>query len=791
MSSIGRVRSYWFFAAPADDPRARRTADVATLAISVLTAVLAGWMHRSRSDFDTRVIEFIGDGVPGWINDIATIVFILGGLYSVALIIGIAMFGNGRRAIARDMVLAELAAFGVIVAAAYLAGPEFPDFFPRFAAEDGFPSFPVARLAMAVAAIRVAGPYLTVPMRTVGRRLVFTMSVATMVLNYGTVSAVIGGLTLGAGSAALIHLIFGSGRGIPSRARIENGLREVELDVADIEFLPEQPTGATLVRAELADGEQLLVKVYGRDAADAAIAARAWRSIWYRRNEPLTTNSLQLAEHESLMTLACEREGAPTPRLVGWSRASTDDLLLLVDWVDGARLSRLEPEDIDDDALDSIWTTLAAFHAAGIAHGEIERERVLLTDQGALLVDVASARILADDDARRADVAQLLVATSIAVGLERAIEAARRNLTDDGLVEALPLLQAAALSRGLQQDARRSKVRVAQLRNDVADALGAEKPDVVQLQRVTWGNVAMVLLTAFAAYSLISALTDIGFDTIADQMSSAIWAWVVVALLMAQLTNVGEYFSLVGVVGSPVPFGPTMMFRYALSFISLAVPSDAGAIAMNVRYQQKLGVPSAAAIAQGPLLTIVSKVFDVLLLLISARFVGEAIDTDQIDFGPVVTLIVIVIVVAVLAVIVVLTVPKLRASMLPHVKEGFGAIKGSLTDPQRMSKIVAGTLLQKILFALTLLAAVAAFGSSMRFGEAIFVNTAVSLFVGLVPVPGGIGVAEAALAAGLIAVGVPEEAAFAAALTHRMVTAYIPPVFGWWASRWLTERDYL
>jgi hypothetical protein len=39
--------------------------------------------------------------------------------------------------------------------------------------------------------------------------------------------------------------------------------------------------------------------------------------------------------------------------------------------------------------------------------------------------------------------------------------------------------------------------------------------------------------------------------------------------------------------------------------------------------------------------------------------------------------------------------------------------------------------------------------------------------------------------------GVPEGAAFGAALTHRMVTSYLPPVFGWYASRWLTERDYL
>jgi uncharacterized membrane protein YbhN (UPF0104 family) len=136
-------------------------------------------------------------------------------------------------------------------------------------------------------------------------------------------------------------------------------------------------------------------------------------------------------------------------------------------------------------------------------------------------------------------------------------------------------------------------------------------------------------------------------------------------------------------------------------------------------------------------------------------------------------------------------VPRWRLLALPHVREGFGAVKGSLTDPDRLTKVVGGTLLQKVLFAMTLGAAVSAYGEHLPFASAIFVNTAVSLFVGLMPVPGGIGVGEAALTAGLIAVGIPEQVAVAAAITHRVVTAYLPPVFGWWASRWLTQRDYL
>jgi uncharacterized membrane protein YbhN (UPF0104 family) len=44
------------------------------------------------------------------------------------------------------------------------------------------------------------------------------------------------------------------------------------------------------------------------------------------------------------------------------------------------------------------------------------------------------------------------------------------------------------------------------------------------------------------------------------------------------------------------------------------------------------------------------------------------------------------------------------------------------------------------------------------------------------PVPGGIGVTEAALTAALAAAGVPDSAAFAAAVTYQLVIFYLPPI---------------
>ena len=64
-------------------------------------------------------------------------------------------------------------------------------------------------------------------------------------------------------------------------------------------------------------------------------------------------------------------------------------------------------------------------------------------------------------------------------------------------------------------------------------------------------------------------------------------------------------------------------------------------------------------------------------------------------------------------------------------------------------------------------------------------------FGGIVPVPGGLGVIEAGLIGGMTAAGVPETTAMAATFTSRLFTAYLPPVWGWFALHWLRQHDYV
>jgi uncharacterized membrane protein YbhN (UPF0104 family) len=60
-----------------------------------------------------------------------------------------------------------------------------------------------------------------------------------------------------------------------------------------------------------------------------------------------------------------------------------------------------------------------------------------------------------------------------------------------------------------------------------------------------------------------------------------------------------------------------------------------------------------------------------------------------------------------------------------------------------------------------------------------------------VPVPGGAGVIEAGLIAGLTSAGIPQDQAVAAVFIQRLFTSYLPPVWGWVTLTWMRRREYV
>ena len=774
------------FASSSDETRVRRTADVALLFAASIGFALLGWASGTDGDLDRWVTD-IFDGAPQWMRALATAAFSASGLAVLAVVVLVVQ--RSRWALVRDMAAAlGVTVVGAIVSSGWVSS-EWPDFVPEITKDT--PSFPVIRIALLVALLATIRPSLTVPVRTFGRWLVLSAVLASLVLGYATATTALGGIALGLASAAIVRLVFGTSIGIPTLDRVSAALADLHQRIDELAYDAEQPKG-WLQLSGFDAGGSVAIRLYGRDAADNAFANRLWRAMWYRDAEwSLGVSRQQLAEHEALMLLLAHRAGVPVPEVVAVGATSTGDAVLVTR--DADRVPLVEVEEPDDDVLDAVWDELARLHGADLRHGHVDPSSITISPSGRPgFRDLARGVMSPTPRERQLDVVELLVTTTLIVGPDRAVAAAVRRWPVADLVAALPALQRAGLSRDLSTAVRAGDLDIDGLRSTTASVLGVDVPEPVNLRRVRWRDVIMTALALVAASAILGWVASIDLATFVEELADASIGWLLVALVLSQLTNIAETVSMMGVVSRPIPFGPTIQFQYSTSYISLAVPSDAGRIAMTIRYLQKLGVPTKIAVGQGPFTTVFGYLIDAVLLLTTMQVVGTSLEMpDDADFSGFVTLLTVLVVAVVVGVVVVLGVPKLRRRIVPGVKEIVLELKGSLTDPRRAAMLLGGLVTKKLLFALTLGTILTAYGEPLPLATVIFVNTAVSWFAGVFPVPGGIGVAEAGFVFGLTAFGVPETTALAVALTHRLYTTYLPSIAGFFTLKRLEGNGYL
>jgi uncharacterized protein (TIRG00374 family) len=151
-------------------------------------------------------------------------------------------------------------------------------------------------------------------------------------------------------------------------------------------------------------------------------------------------------------------------------------------------------------------------------------------------------------------------------------------------------------------------------------------------------------------------------------------------------------------------------------------------------------------------------------------------------------------VVALLAVGALLALRRVRAAIAERVRRWWPDVRATLASLRAGNKLgllLGGSLATELLFAVALGVFANAFGYDIGLADLLLINISVSLLATFVPVPGGIGVAEFGLTVGLTAAGMPEEAALATAVIYRVATFYLPPVWGFFAMRWLQRSAHL
>jgi glycosyltransferase 2 family protein len=767
--------------------RNRRAVDSIVLAWAAVAIGLSAVIGSSATQHDRDVAQALIT-LLGWAEALWRTAFL--GVIGLAAVIVVDVLFRRRWDLARDLLAAAL---GVAVGASILGRVVESDWFPVGSHALSRWGYPELRLAAAVAVIVVVGPELVRPVRLLALWLVPVAALGAVVLGAALPSDVLAALALGLGVGSLVRLAFGTAAGVPAVKVVRRALTTLGVEAADLRPSARQRIGSAEYVGHDSRGRSLKVRVLSRDAQDAQRFARRWHALAYR-DPPRRAGDgrLEQVEHEALATLMAGQAGVHVPEIATAALGPDGDAVLATYQPDIDPLECAGPDQVSDQSLELVLQQIARLHAAGISHGRLNASNVLLLDDGPMLVDFSAATLGAPQSALDIDVAEFLIACAVLVGPERALRKAVDAGWGDAVGRVLPYLQRAALTPHLRDLTRAHEVGLKDLRTAAAAATGREAPQIAPMRRIRPKDLLLMAGLVVAAYLLISELADIGFGTIADELRTADVAWVTVALLLAQSTFITSGISVRGAVPTPLPLLPCVVLQSALKFINLTVPSSAGRIGTNLRCLQRMGVPRAEAIAGGALDDISNKVVQAALLVLTFSLVSVNLNTSQFHgAGPNRRLVIAIALALIISLGIVLALPRVRAKVVPGTRDALSSLWQVARTRRRRIDVFGGTLVSELLYALALGAVCLAYGVRLNLAQLLFVNTAGNLLSDLIPAPGGIGAAEATLSATLIAVGVDHSTAFAIAITQRLCTFYLPPIWGFVSLRWLTRNGYL
>jgi uncharacterized protein (TIRG00374 family) len=441
----------------------------------------------------------------------------------------------------------------------------------------------------------------------------------------------------------------------------------------------------------------------------------------------------------------------------------------------------------------SCWPVLR-LREAGIAHGTLGGDTIVVSGQGICIRNFRRASASAPASRLDSDLAAALAAMAVRAGAERTAAAATRLLDADTARGALVHLQRPALDPGTVAALKQDKDLLPRLREAVAGGAGIEVPKLAEVKRISWANLLFAVGSLIGIWAIIGVLSGAG-DSL-EAIKGASWGWVALTFIFAQLPVVAEGWALLGAATGQLPFGRCVALETSNTFTAL-VGGDVAVFAVRVRFFQRQGYEAEAAVSAGAIATTASWTVKTLLFLIAIPF---AVGTFHAPSGSggnstAVWIILVVILAAGIAVALIALVPRLRrlasSKVRPHLVNIWANVKTIAAEPHKIVYVLAGSTLAQLLIIMALGASLHAVGQHASIATLITVNTLAAILGGAVPVPGGLGVVEPGLIAGLTAAGVPQDQAVAAVLIQRFFTSYLPPVWGWFTLAWMRRREYV
>jgi glycosyltransferase 2 family protein len=767
--------------------RVRRPVDAARLAAALV--VLVGGLALSTVAVGTRgaVEQDLTDAASGLPRLLLTLLTLLAGLGIVVLPIAV-----GADLVVRRRPLQLVQSFGAALVAALLvlvlsrlivAGPLDVLQGPLTRRLVGGLSDPLdITLTTVLALLTVAD--------IIGRKwispLAITVVIATSVVNFLsgslTIGAVLSSLLLGWVVGLAVRYAFGATSTRPPGVEVADALVDAGIPLTRLELLDVNDGGDRRYAGTTAT-LPVDVHVIDRDTFGLSSGRRLLRVVRLRSGftrPPALTLRSEL-EHRTLMGLLLAQARIPAPRPV--AVCEVGPFAAAVAYVDptGTPLAELGDR-LEDAQLAEVWRMSANLSRRRIAHRSLGPDVVTIEPDGrAGLRWVGAGDLAADDVALRIDLAQLLTTVALAVGPERAVRSAVAELGEDAVIRVAPLLQTVALTRPTRValKAKEHEGLLGRLRDEVAVLRPTtERVQPVELRRITLRSIVMVVGLLVAAYVILPQFAQVDFGKV---IRTAQWQWAAACVAFAVLTFAGASIALNGAVRIHLRFVRTYMTQLAVAFSGLVAPAAVGNIALNTRYLQTSGLPPAVAGAGVGVAQVAQFCSYVILLLISGVLAGTG---PRASFTPPPVLVVAVPVI-VLIVLGLLAVPRVRELLakrvLPPLKAAVPQVLAVFQTPAKLAQLIGGALMLDASFVAALFCATRAFGADTSIPATAVVYFAGAIIGSAVPTPGGLGGIEAAMSAGLIAIGVDSGTAVSSVLLYRLATYWLPIPFGWFS----------
>lgn len=717
----------------------------------------------------------------------------LGSLGFVPVAAGVALLRRRPR-LAQCLLMAGLGAWAAAKAVQLAANLEPPDLVVPHVVLRGATAaghgFPATHAAVAAALATVAGAHLSRSTRRLAWLGAAAVGIARVYVGAHLPIDVIGGAGIGWAAGAAALLLSGARRGGPGPAEIRAALEEHGTGVSTVLADLAATDGIGAWRARTPEGAELHVRVLGPNQLSADWLERALRLLAFREAEdqrPLGS-SRHLADLEAYLGVLAQRAGVRTPAMLGSAPVDEGTSVVVRTWVPGRSLDQLDAASVGDDLIADVWAQVAILHEAGLAHGALRAEHVVVDLTGRpWLIGMTGQANLRREEARRRDRAEFIMAAAGSVGAHRAASGAYRALGSEGLASVLAGLQPLALSPPTRGWLRRRPELLEEVRAEVAAAAGVARPSLQHPGHVAVRNLAPVLGAGLALYLLLPRAAQSGRAVAA--LHGAKWGWLGATAAAVLASYVMASVALLAAAQPRLAFGRTLVVQLASAFTNRLSPAGLGGMATNIRYLERAGAERSSAVATIGLTSLAGFIVHVAALSVLVPLAGAAgpvLPSPDPTDHPLVLVGVVLFGVTASAVLV----WKRRLWKQAAAAAGSAAtsLMAILRTPNRALALFVGSAGVTTAYTIALVASLRAFGVNLPLVRVAAVYLGASAVAAAAPTPGGLGPLEAGLVAGATASGAPAGPTVAAVIAYRLITYWLPVLPGAISFRALRTR---